>query len=62
MRIAIRCVFSALAAEPYPARPIRCIVNSAPDGSPDLIMRSLGRDRSVEDRNFARYKPSALQA
>ncbi len=34
---------SALPAETYPSRPIRCIVNSSPGGAPDVIARALGQ-------------------
>src|SRR5687767_10749933 len=33
----------AAAAERYPSKPIRCIVNTSPGGAPDIIARALGQ-------------------
>lgn len=42
LAIAVVCAVPAYAAEPYPTRPIRCIVNASPGGAPDVIARALG--------------------
>ena len=35
--------FSALAAESYPSKPIRCVINASPGGAPDILARALGQ-------------------
>lgn len=39
---ALAAAAAGAAEGPYPARPIRCIVNASPGGAPDVIARALG--------------------
>jgi len=40
---ALLCVPAAHAAEAYPSKPIRFIVNASPGGAPDILSRALGQ-------------------
>ena len=57
----LMCVTSMVHAQPYPSRPIRLIVPSAPGGSPDIssrmyapeITRQMGQQLVVDNRSGA---------
>ncbi len=41
--VALLAAGAAVAADSYPSKPIRCIVNASPGGAPDILARALGQ-------------------